>query len=116
MNYASLPLNLTLLVFFLPAYTFGLEPGDSADEIYKKAAALLKEGKKELAEESAKRAFAMRPDDAQAHVVSAFLLQKNGLFEWSEREYRYVLMVAKNLTCRLERAFCFPGCCSIGCR
>lgn len=59
--------------------------------VYTLANAQLVAGKKEAAEETAAKAFALGADDPEEHQLVANRLEKMGLFRWAEREYRYAI-------------------------
>jgi len=63
-------------------------PKPQALLLYDQAESHLKEGNKQLAEETAKQAFATDPQDSITHGRRGHYLQKRGLFPWAEREYR----------------------------
>ncbi|MFO0899194.1 MAG: hypothetical protein U0836_17350 [Pirellulales bacterium] len=56
---------------------------------YAQACAAL--GDRERANQVAERAWALQPDDANAHYQIAGQLSRRGLFDWSEREYRRIM-------------------------
>jgi tetratricopeptide (TPR) repeat protein len=62
---------------------------------YMLAQGYLAQGKKELAEKTAKEAFELlpgdRPERLVAHLITAYGLRERGMFPWAKREYRYVL-------------------------
>ena len=53
----------------------------------------MKQGRVELAETLAKRAFELKDDDAAAHVRIGMVLVERGMFQWAEREYRHAMEV-----------------------
>lgn len=58
---------------------------------YALAEARLAQGETAPAEELAARARAVNPADGVGHAEVASALQKRGLFDWAEAEYRYVI-------------------------
>lgn len=68
---------------------------DNAELLYRQAETYLKLGQNEKAEEIAKKALALRPENLDEHVVIGFALEeKRGLHAWAEREYREVMKAA----------------------
>lgn len=59
--------------------------------LYRLAESHVQLGQRELADETAARALNLATDDLQTHIVTAVALQTRGMFEWSEREFRYVI-------------------------
>lgn len=60
--------------------------------LYRLAEAQAQQGQRDQAEKTAQQALHSNPDDQQEHTLAALSLQERGLFEWSEREYRQVLL------------------------
>ncbi len=59
--------------------------------LYRLAEAQAERGEKDLAEQTADKAFAIAPTESQRHLLVAYQLQDRGRFVWSEREYRNVI-------------------------
>jgi tetratricopeptide (TPR) repeat protein len=59
--------------------------------LYTLAQARLAQGNVEVAEQTAKKAFELIPDKLEEHFALADLLQKRGLHDWSDREYRFII-------------------------
>ncbi len=66
---------------------------ESAILLYRLAEAQQNQGREELAEQTAARALEQNQGNHQEHILAAYALQERGLFEWAEREYRYVLQL-----------------------
>ncbi|HZL90330.1 MAG TPA: hypothetical protein VFB96_18335 [Pirellulaceae bacterium] len=64
---------------------------DSPNLLYLRAEAFLKQKATEKAEELARQALEARPDKLDDHRLAARELQKRGLFDWAEREFRGVI-------------------------
>lgn len=68
---------------------------DNSELLYRQAETYIKLGQKEQAEEIAKKALALRPENLDEHVLIGFALEeKRGLHAWAEREYREVMKAA----------------------
>lgn len=65
----------------------------SAILLYRLAEAQQRQGHDDLAEQTAGRALEQNAGNHQEHILAAYALQERGLFEWAEREYRYVLQL-----------------------
>jgi len=63
--------------------------------VYRLAEARRKLGKEAAAQEAADEALKIDPDRFQRHVVLARYLRSRQLFDWSEKEFRYVIGAAK---------------------
>ena len=63
----------------------------SAELLYRLAEAQDGDGKMDLAEETAAKALALRPDDVPEHFRLGILLQERGQFTLAENELRYLL-------------------------
>ena len=59
--------------------------------LYTLAQARLEAGDSKLADDTAAKAFALRPDQIQEHQVLARFLLSRGLKSWAEREFRMVI-------------------------
>jgi tetratricopeptide (TPR) repeat protein len=59
--------------------------------LYTLANARRLQGNQQLAEETAKKAFALNQDKVTEHLKMAYYLQQHGLHDWSDREYRFVI-------------------------
>ena len=59
--------------------------------LYRLAEAQLQNGRRDLAEGTAERAAKASPESHHEHILAAYSLQERGLFDWAEREYRYVI-------------------------
>lgn len=66
---------------------------ESAILLYRLAEALQRQGREDLAEQTAERALERNEGNHQEHILAAYALQERGLFEWAEREYQYVLQM-----------------------
>ncbi|MCL4206910.1 MAG: tetratricopeptide repeat protein [Pirellulaceae bacterium] len=58
---------------------------------YRLAEAQRRQDRRELAEQTAEQALKLNKDNHQDHILAAYSLQERGLFDWAEREYRYVI-------------------------
>jgi tetratricopeptide (TPR) repeat protein len=86
---------------------------DSALLLYRLAEAHRRQDRGELAEQTAQQALKLNKDNHQDHILAAYSLQERGLFDWAEREYRYVIELGpppRNTTC--APASCCPRCCT----
>lgn len=70
---------------------FAARLGDDAEFLYRLAEARMKQGRVELGETLAKRAFKLKPDDTREHKRLGLVLQTRGMFQWAEREYRHAI-------------------------
>ncbi len=61
--------------------------------LYTLAQALAAEGKTEQAQAAADRALSLNPDRSGDHFALGFVLQRRGLMDWSDREFRHVIDV-----------------------
>ena len=61
--------------------------------LYCLAETQLKQGKGDLASDTAKQALALQSDNLPEHYRVGYLLQQRGLFDWAEREFRHVVEV-----------------------
>jgi len=59
--------------------------------LYRLAEAQRQSGRREESEQTAKQALESNQDSHQEHILAAFSLQERGLFDWCEREYRFVI-------------------------
>ena len=59
--------------------------------LYTRAQALAAEGKAQQADEAAERARHLNPERAEDHRILALILQRRGLMDWSDREFRHVI-------------------------
>lgn len=59
--------------------------------IYLLAEARAAQGLAAEAETLAEKAFKLDPSEPARHLRAGFMLQKRGLFDWAQREYRYVI-------------------------
>jgi tetratricopeptide (TPR) repeat protein len=59
--------------------------------LYTLANARRVQGNQALADELAKKAFALNPDKIEEHARMANYLQHHGLHDWSDREYRFLI-------------------------
>lgn len=59
--------------------------------LYRLAETQSQSGRHAEAEKTAERALKSNPDSQHEHLVAAYSLQERGLFEWCEREYRFVV-------------------------
>ena len=59
--------------------------------LYRLAEAQSQSGRREEAEKTAQQALKSNQDNQTEHILAAYSLQERGLFDWSEREYRYVV-------------------------
>ena len=75
----------------LVAERFAERFNDSALLLYRLAEAHRRQDRGELAEQTAQQALKLNKDNHQDHILAAFSLQERGLFDWAEREYRYVI-------------------------
>lgn len=73
------------------AKRFSKQFDEDALLLYRLAEAFAQQGQPMQANDTADKALKLTPDDPDAHVVAAYSLQDRGLFQWAEREYRYVL-------------------------
>lgn len=62
---------------------------------YRLAEAQLRRGDIQLATQTADAAHALKPKDANAHTLLADQLQSRLMYDWAEREYRYVTQITK---------------------
>ena len=63
---------------------------DSALLLYRLAETQLKTGKEELAEQTARKSLELKSSNIAERIAIGYELQKRGLFDWAEREYRAV--------------------------
>lgn len=70
---------------------FGARFENDPEFVYRLAEARMKEGRVEAAETYAKRAFELEPEDTREHKRLGLVLQTRGMFQWAEREYRFVM-------------------------
>lgn len=61
--------------------------------LYRLAECREKQGKSELADETAERALAIQADEPDPHMVVAVSLEDRGLFKWARREYERVMEI-----------------------
>ncbi len=59
-----------------------------AEFLYRLAEARIKQGREEVAETLARRAFEQNDDDSSERIRLGVVLQSRGMFQWAEREYR----------------------------
>jgi len=62
-----------------------------AEFLYRLAEARMKQGRVEVAEKLAKRAFELNEDDTAEHERLGVVLQSRGMFQWAEREFRHAM-------------------------
>ncbi len=70
--------------------------------LYILADARARQGKKDLAEQTAAKAFKLNPDKMDEHLNVGKELQDRGLVDWSDREFRHVIAPAQPAT-RLDQ-------------
>jgi len=58
---------------------------------YRLAEAQLRNGRQEESEKTAEQGLKSNQDDYHEHLVVAYSLQERGLFDWCEREYRFLV-------------------------
>ena len=63
---------------------------ENAQLLYRLAETQLKTNRKELAQQTADKALAIRPEYLTEHLIVAYQLSQRGLFDWSEKEYRMI--------------------------
>ncbi len=63
--------------------------------LYRLAESKQQRGLADEANALAKKAIELTPEEADAHIVTAFSLQDRGLFKWAEQEYRWVMKTAQ---------------------
>ncbi len=59
--------------------------------LYRLAEAQVQSNRREESEKTAEQALKSNQDSPHEHILAAYSLQERGLFDWSEREYRFVL-------------------------
>ena len=59
--------------------------------LYRLAEARMKQGRVEVAETLAKRAFDLKEDDTAEHQRLGVVLQSRGMFQWADREFRHAM-------------------------
>ena len=72
---------------------FAARFGGDAEFLYRLAEARMKQGRVEIAETLAKRAFELQEDDTAEHERLGVVLQSRGMFQWAEREFRHAMEV-----------------------
>lgn len=70
---------------------FGEVCGQNAQLTYRLAEIRLKQGREEEAQQLAQAALEIDPENLQNHDLIALRLQRRGLLDWAEKEYRYVM-------------------------
>jgi tetratricopeptide (TPR) repeat protein len=75
------------------AERFSDQFNESAILLYRLAEAQQHQGREDLADQTAERALEQNEGNHQEHILAAYALQERGLFQWAEREYRYVLQL-----------------------
>lgn len=64
--------------------------------LYRIAEALFRQGKSQEAEQTAKRASSLLPEDPQGHIEAALRMHDRGFLKWAENEYERAIDIAKS--------------------